>query len=329
MLPKQNSGETNRTLAAYLNETLGINVVFEPWNEAIRLPPYLRERYSFFQMDLLGFPCVLMVDLGTERNTPAAIGKHRQQVAARWNGGILYAAQTLSATDRARLVAVKVPFLIPGRQLYLPPLGIDFRERFSSAGASSGYLSPVAQLIVLGVMLGKKWADSTPTDLAKRLGYTKMTIGRAFGEISAAGLATIRSAGRAKRFSFVATGKDLWRSALPRLRSPVKAVAEYPAQIEESNVFISGLSALSDYTNLAPPEYTIFAVRSLGTTRAAASQPEREPAGKALLERWAYNPVFLAEGHRVDRLSLYLSLYGASDERVEKALDELLEGVPW
>ncbi len=327
--------KTSSTLSAHLKETLGIDVAVEPWSEAARLPPYLRERYSFFRMDLPGLPCVVMIDRDTERNTPAAIGKHRQQVAARWSGGVLYAAGTLSATDRARLVAAKVPFVIPGRQLYLPPLGIDFRERFSSSGTFSGYLSPVAQLIILGTILGKEWVDSTPTDLAKRLGYTKMTIGRAFGEIEAAGLAAVRQAGRSKRLSFAAAGKDLWRAALPALRSPVKAVAEHPMPVERLNLFLSGLSALSDYTDLAPPEKPTFAAwasEATGTIpprKGGPSRPDGEPAEQVLLERWTYDPAILGEDRRVDRLSLYLSLHGTPDERVEKALDELLEGVPW
>jgi hypothetical protein len=47
------------------------------------------------------------------------------------------------------------------------------------------------------------------------------------------------------------------------------------------------------------------------------------------VELWSYPPRAVAEGPVVDRLSLFLSLNGTSDERVESALDELLEEMEW
>ena len=335
MLPIENSVEISHSIAVYLKETLGVDVSLESWDHAAQLPPFLLERYAFYRVELLGLQCVMMIDRGTERKTPAAIRKHLQQVAARWNSGILYATKTLSATDRSRLVATNVPFIIPGRQLYLPPLGIDFRERFSSLKALPRDLSPVAQLIVLGVILGKGWAEHSQTNLAKQLGYTKMTIGRAFGEIESAGLATIQAVGRTKRLSFAETGMKLWRQALPKMRSPVKTIAHVSAPMVRSDFSLSGFSALAAYTNIAPPDHTVFAVRASRMTKIASSRTAAssvslgESADLVVLELWTYDPDCLSETNRVDRLSLYLSLRGSPDERVEKALDELLEGVRW
>jgi hypothetical protein len=47
------------------------------------------------------------------------------------------------------------------------------------------------------------------------------------------------------------------------------------------------------------------------------------------MECWAYDPRLLSDGPTVDRLSLYLSLRGTHDERIEKALTDLLEDLPW
>ena len=217
-----------------------------------------------------------------------------------------------------RLVAAKIPFVIPGKQLYLPPLGIDFRERFTSAGTPRGYLSPAAQLIVLGVLLGKGWETGSPTDLARQLGYTNMSIGRAFDELQAAGLAAIRSSGRTKRLVFVTNGKELWETALPLLRNPVRAVVEWPGVAKKAFIRAAGLSALSAYTNLSPPEHEVYAIRSNRLTGTAVSRMNKsspldgKPDDIVLVERWVYDPTLLAETDLVDRLSLYLSLRGTS-----------------
>ena len=51
-------------LEQYLRETLGTPVAPHPWEKSSRLPQYLRERYRFFKMDVLGTECVLGAALG-------------------------------------------------------------------------------------------------------------------------------------------------------------------------------------------------------------------------------------------------------------------------
>ena len=50
---------------------------------------------------------------------------------------------------------------------------------------------------------------------------------------------------------------------------------------------------------------------------------------KAKIEVWFYTPKLLAVDYRVDRLSLYLTLRNSPDERVIKALRQILGGVQW
>ena len=68
----------------------------------------------------------------------------------------------------------------------------------------------------------------------------------------------------------------------------------------------------------------------LGALRAALKAgelvPEDDPAvAVARVEGWSYDPVRLGGSDRVDPLSLFLSLRGSSDERIEKASKRLLE----
>jgi hypothetical protein len=52
-------------------------------------------------------------------------------------------------------------------------------------------------------------------------------------------------------------------------------------------------------------------------------------ANTITVEAWSYDPLILAGENFVDRLSLYLSVRETPDERIEAALNELLETLPW
>jgi hypothetical protein len=58
--------------------------------------------------------------------------------------------------------------------------------------------------------------------------------------------------------------------------------------------------------------------------KAASAEP-----GTVELELWRYAPDLFASHGRVDRLSLYLSLRETRDERVEAALEQMMEQLPW
>ena len=51
--------------------------------------------------------------------------------------------------------------------------------------------------------------------------------------------------------------------------------------------------------------------------------------GSFALEIWNYAPILLAKGDAVDRLSLYLSMKDHADERIQIALENLIEDMPW
>jgi hypothetical protein len=57
--------------------------------------------------------------------------------------------------------------------------------------------------------------------------------------------------------------------------------------------------------------------------------PEDEDPSSFEVEVWSYPPGALSDGQIVDRLSLYLSLVGTTDERVESALEDMLGGMTW
>jgi hypothetical protein len=240
----------------------------------------------------------------------------------------------LAAWERGRYVAAGIPFVVPGEQLFLPMLMVDLRDmkrRTAPIVEHRGPLSWAAQVVVLRHLLADDVAGIPLTDLAARLGYSRMTMTNVQREIEAHSLCRVEPAGRAKRLVFPADRAAMWRDAQPLMRSPIRG-REFLARCE-ADLPASGLSALAARTELAGPRVPVVAA-PLSAARKLVELGRLEPtpdpdAEVAELELWHYDPALLSPGDTVDPLSLVLSLQGDADERVEAALVAMLEELPW
>lgn len=317
----------------YLLEALGVTVSPARWPVEGRLPLYLRSGYSFYEAEILDLPCLMMADQGEENPAAATIRKHINHVRSKWPGEIIYVRAQIAAYQRKRLIEQKVPFIVPGNQMYLPMLGIDLREYFRRLRQPNSTLSPATQVVVLHALLCSDERVYTPAELAERLGYTKMTMTRAFNELDAEDLADISTQGRQRCLTFKSTRRDLWQKALPLLRSPVKKRQHVRLTTQKRIGPVAGLSALASYSMLAAPSISTVAT-SVDRWRAfqqraefaktAADDPESQE-----VEVWSYDPKLFSHRQIVDRFSLFLSLRGNEDERVEAAMEEMMEAVSW
>jgi DNA-binding MarR family transcriptional regulator len=320
-------------LEQYLHETIGITVVAHPWAESSGLPQYLRECYRFFRMDVLETACVLMADIGEEEQTPAVIGKHLDQVRSRGQFEVVYVRHAVTSYNRKRLIEQKVPFIVPGNQLYLPILGIDLREHLKRLRERKLVFSPSTQVLILHILWRNETGAVTPAEIAHRLGYSPMTMTRAFDELETTGIGEHSVLGKERHHRFAETGKDLWEKVLPYLNTPVRKRLYVASSMQTGKGSLAGQSALARYTMLAEPKIPVIAF-SADEWKVRLEQDKifeltlPEPGG-CEIELWKYAPALFAEEGRVDRLSLYLSLKDNTDERVQSALDTLLEGMGW
>ncbi len=329
VLPVQNILE--RT-AHYLSETLGARVTPVPWRDE-RLPHFLKESYKFSEIELLGVSCLLMLDASLNEQAPAVLRKHIRLVRARWEDEIVYVRHRLTAYNRKRLVHQKVPFIVPGNQMYLPVLGIDFREHFRRIHSEPVPLSPSAQVLMIHALLHAHEGVLSPKDVAAHLGYSAMTMTRAFNQLEATNLVEVTRSGKGRLLRLSAAPQDAWIEAQPFLRSPVKKRICILHIADASRGIRSGLSALGDYTMLAPPARTTRALsredwKALRQRHEVIEVPGQDPDALEI-EVWSYSPAQFADGNLVDPLSLYLSLRSSDDERVEASLEELMEKVKW
>lgn len=320
-------------LERYLGEVLGVPVRSVDWAGSAALPALLRNRYSFFEAEVAGARCLLMVDRKAEEQPPAAVRKQVAQVRPKWDGEVVYVREEATPYNRKRLIEQGVSFVIPGNQMYLPTLGMDLREHFRRLRAEVVQFSPATQALMIHLLLRGAGEALKPSQAAGRLGYTPMTMTRAFDELASAGVGEVVREGRERLLKFGAAGRALWDKALPLMRSPVaRRVCIKPPEGGPPGPR-AGLTALGHYTRLAEPEVPVYAMsgpdwRAKRKAGQLQEIPIREP-GTMEVEVWSYAPGLCAEGDAVDRLSLFLSLQEDKDERVQAALEELIGGLPW
>ncbi|PXF57455.1 MAG: transcriptional regulator [Deltaproteobacteria bacterium] len=286
-----------------------------------------------FQVRLLNEDFIVLVSRNDSKLTPATIHKHIDIVSQQLKMKAVFVHSTISSFNRKRLIERKVPFVIPGNQMYLPDLGIDLREYFIKKRSKTVILGPSTQAVILYAFTRKMTEPVTPTQLAKELGYSRMTMTRSLDEIESAELAEVSITGRKRLVYFDKNRRNLWEKALPHLRSPVKGNVWLKALIDELPVCQASLTALACYSMLTPPQKQVYAAsakdwKAIKRKYSLEIISYPDEAGYEL-EVWSYSPGLFANGKIVDPFSLYLSLRDIKDERVESAMEEMMESVEW
>jgi DNA-binding MarR family transcriptional regulator len=317
----------------YLNETLGISVTPKPLASVSRLPFFLQNLYSLFEIKILDNICMLAVDHSEEEQSPAIVRKHMDQIRAKFGKEMVYVRTQVTAYNRKRLIAHKVAFIVPGNQMYLPMLGIDMREHFRTSRLQPVKLNPSTQAAVIYLCIKNADEVITPAEIARHLGYSAMTLTRAFDELEALGIGEFSDQGRKRCLRFTGGKKTIWEKSLPQLRSPVKRRFYIRTKDKEHLWPVSGLSALAHYTMLAEPHNQVFALSSVDWKKYSqlhqVSNLTLQEPDTFEIEIWSYDPLLFSEEGVVDRMSLYLSLKDNHDERIESAMDRMMKEMKW
>lgn len=321
----------------YLHDVLGIpSSIVKPWARENELPYFLRDTFQFGEIELLGHSIVLAMVRTEQKQSLSEVRTWLHKVRALAGQPAVYVTDALASYERRRLIEQKIPFIVPGNQLYLPDLGLDLREYFRQRSPTAqSALSPSAQAMLITALLHQPWqAEWQPSTVAVALGYTPMTLSRVVKELTAAGLAAAYTVGRSRWLRMEQPPQQTWERAKPLLRTPVKRTVwvldEDPMAKQLGR--LAGLSALAHYSMLTEPRWPVYALSATEWKAAsdAGLQELPEPvAGAREWQLWSYSPALLPGAATVDPLSLTLSLQGNADDRIQLALDELKGQLPW
>ncbi len=324
----------------YLRKALGVQVKLAAWSGKDDLPLFVRDRYSLHRAVILQKPCILVAPTGKEEITPAAIRKHLELLRASTGVPCVYVGISTPSYNRQRLMSHGVQFVVVGRQIYLPALGIDWLESSRICrqlqAPSAQALTASTQAAMIYVLLHPMQKQYIPSEMAEALSYTPMTMTRVFNELETFELGQVIRKGKERQIHFTRERSALWELAKQFMKSPVKkrfwvkVNSRGMKKIKQLGAF-SGLSALAKFSTLSPSEHPVYAV-SMQTWNALCRSGDvqeipSEEGADLELEIWSYDPIVCASEGNVDPFSLYLNLKDLQDERVEGALEKMMVGM--
>jgi hypothetical protein len=333
MLDKALPQETIR----YLNQVLEGDAVRVARSETTaQLPYFLQDNYEVLSGELLGQPITLACVKGRRLLAAQQFAQHAQRLRELLHAPVIIALPEIAPGERKQLIAHGVAFIVPGRQLFAPQIGMILTERFGAEPRREQELvSPATQALLIWFLnhhpVTKTWH---PFEEAAALGYAGMTATRAVRELLQFELFELEVRGRAKYLKLQSTRRDLWERAKPRLRTPVlRTLWTYDKRIEQlTGVRWAGESALAQLTMLNEPRQQAVALTAEAEQRAKLAgiffEP-REIADGIAVQVWRYEPGMQAKENTVERLSLWLSLRANRDDRLQLALDEIEEKFLW
>lgn len=315
----------------YLNQTLGLTATITPWLGADQLPLYLRNGKKYSLLHIGGVECVLIE--ADEKNFSLLAFRKQMTKLPACPDNIVLCFRHLDSRKRKALIEIGMPFIVPGSQVYLPFLGVVLQERTKAVKEPPKKLSPAAQLVLLYLIYEPIVQPVRKVDLAKGLELSAMNVTRAVQELEALELVTVEKIGRSDYVSTVEFGKALYEKALPYMIDPVQKRLYVRKSEEFAELPMAGEYALATHSMLNEPQIECKAI-SRKKYKGLDGIEEIDPAWSnsrdyIQLELWKYDPQPVDVYHVVDVISLALSLREIKDERVEQAVEEMMEGYKW
>ena len=165
-------------LKRYINETLGINIEVKDINpnKLNKLPFFITNSYKFKRIRLYGRNVILM--FVSIEFTVDKVNKHLALIKDAFDTIVVAILNPVEAYIRSRLVEKKVPFIIPGKQMYMPDLLIDFKE-FAVKSEMPANMQPAAQCLLLYHIQVESIEEINFKTISEKLHYSQMTITRA------------------------------------------------------------------------------------------------------------------------------------------------------
>lgn len=318
-------------LENYLKENIDASIELKKWEEQENLPLFLLEAYSFYQVSILNVTCILMFVTDQIPSVDTLI-KHIRVIKTIHSGELIVAFKKITTFKRKNLIAEGIPFLIENGQMYLPFLGLDLKKITNRKIDKPAQFSATAQLVYL-MFLYDKEMQINATQMAKQLNVTVMTASRALNELNVLGLLEYEVSGKTERSKAYRRINDpeYYRLGNTRLKNPVRKTV-YMESLPESCP-VAGLEALANQTMINGPTHP---VRAISKEMANREKDRMINDLETLCDKnffevqiWHYNPEVLSINHQVDKLSLKLSLDKINDDRIDMAIQKILEDEPW
>jgi hypothetical protein len=330
----------------YIEETLGIQPTATPIAKSNldKLPVYIHETFTLYCTNLFNTGIILAELKQDDALSIQQTEKQVQLLKNLLNQKVVVVLENAQAYNRKRLIEKGISFIMPGKQLYMPDLLVDLRESYvhPRTKKKNETLLPSAQFLIIYHIIHRnqqwKLEEHPFKEIAQKTGYTPMAITNAIENLKHHELVDVEGE-KEKFIRFRHERHELWDIAQQQnlLVNPVIKTVYIDEKPNDLFLLHSNATAMPEYTDLNPGRQEYFAIERTvfyGLQKSNALVNPNDYEGRYALEVWKYNPLALVDGLPNDRtvvdpLSLYLSVKDSRDERIEMALDQIIEKFIW
>ena len=236
----------------------------------------------------------------------------------------------LSYYTKETMLNEGIPFILEGKQVFLPFLGMLLSEKYNRRLVPVHTISFLTQKLIL-CALYEKWNDMNATKIAEKLGVTKMSVSRCLDEIEYLDIKILDKSGKTRKVSVCEEIRVLWEEIKPVLRNPVIARFQLAEDIQLDKK--AGISALCELSMLSDNVYPTYAVTKSELKETNIKQIRQISIGEEIGCEVLELGYFIEYNGKMiqDPLSVMLSLSAEDleDERVQICIDEILEEYVW
>ena len=310
-----------------LVEIFGTKLIYEckQWGGVEKLPLYLKNGYKFQKAEIDSHKCLMMEPKGKLPTLPA-LKKQIARIQQIENIPVVICLDSMSAFRRKNMIESRIPFVVENKQIYLPFLGAFFIVKANEQEVAIEQFKISTWLLFI-LYINNEGKELYLSDATQRLPYSAMTISRAAKQLEASKLFRTRKDGVNKILFSKLCKKELYKELDGYFTTLIIKTYYLPKKAVTDDMVLAGVSALSEQSMLSESNLMHYAVEQGSVSREGRETELLDEREQVLIEEWSYDPQLFAKEGIADPISIAFSLAYDQDERVQMAVEEMLNAL--
>lgn len=315
-------------MKSFIENSLGVEIEINDLDLRDKLPLLYIALYDFKKVAMNKTTWIIAIP--KEKINLSQIRKQHRQIERYLKTYCAVYFEGTSPYSKKTMISDGISFIIEGRELYLPFMGVllDIKDERTLKPVQK--LSFLTQKLLLTAIY-EKWFEVNVTKAAEILEVTKMSVTRCFDEIEYMEIPALGQKGKSRVINIPEDRKTFWNDIKDYLNNPV--ITRIPLDENSKLPVKGGMSALADYSMIEDNKYPTYAVQKKDINKFEINDKNLTLKGEepgSIVQKLGYLIPF-NNGKDMDPLSVSLSLTEEelSDERVKKSVDKMLEEYVW
>ena len=306
-------------------DILGLKINFKKWTKEKQLPLFILNNFFVQKAIINDIECLSLTPKGDLPTLPA-FKKQISIIKKIENVPIFLQLDVISSFRRQNLLENKIPFILKDKIVYLPFMATYLTNIYHEE-TTVEKLTLASQLLFTWILY-QNTNKYYISDAVESLGFSNMTLTRAYRQLCATQLIEEHKDGRKIFLTTNLSKVDLFNKMRPYLQSPFYTQGYILKKEITKDMIPAGEFAFSQYTYINPPNLKTYAiekkhVKNIKLQRECYSYDEQVE-----LQIWKYNPLLFSQNKKIiDDISLILSLLGNKDERLDIEIENLLKKI--